>query len=185
MSFRTESTLAGYARAAIDLRARMTDYCRSRFAQQYLRAFLETRQASISPDDPTPPPAVMTAFDRLAYQPWQLGEPYVLAPAMTAIVAAAAQALDLSGEVVPNDVAPGDFGVLFLPEAIYHGAYEARSHRSARSPGPRSTTPPPAAPAGGSSDGPTATIPLIPPPCAVAGNWPKHRNSPPSSAPTS
>ncbi|MFI7523787.1 hypothetical protein [Micromonospora globbae] len=39
MSFRTESTLAGYALATVDLRARMTDYTRSRFAQQYLRAF--------------------------------------------------------------------------------------------------------------------------------------------------
>ncbi|MGN9807112.1 hypothetical protein [Micromonospora sp. L32] len=35
---------------------------------------------------------------------------------MTAIIAAAAQALDLTGDVVGNDVAPSDAGVLFLPD---------------------------------------------------------------------
>jgi hypothetical protein len=48
-----------------------------------------------------------------------VGEPFVLAPAMTAIVAAAADALDLTGEVLPADAAPTDFGALFLPEPIY------------------------------------------------------------------
>src|SRR5262249_11252106 len=52
--------------------------------------------------------------------PWRWGEPYVLAPAMTAIVAAAAQALDLTGEQLPRDAAPTDTGVLFLPEPVYH-----------------------------------------------------------------
>ncbi|MFG2058561.1 hypothetical protein ACGFI9_31505 [Micromonospora sp. NPDC048930] len=118
MSFRTESTLAGYARATVDLRVRMTDYTRSRFAHQYLSAFLESaRDATTDSSDRTA--AVMDAFSRVAHQPWQDGEPYVLAPAMTAIIAAAAQALDLSGDIVGNDVAPSDAGVLFLPEPIY------------------------------------------------------------------
>ncbi|TWG28194.1 hypothetical protein FHX75_111345 [Micromonospora palomenae] len=116
MSFRTESTLAGYARAAVDLRLRMTEYSRSRFAQQYLRAFLEPRLAH-DPDYPARHSDVLGAFTRVAHEPWQHGEPYVLAPAMTAIIAAAAQALDLTGDVVGNDIAPSDAGVLFLPTA--------------------------------------------------------------------
>ncbi|MEU7171493.1 MULTISPECIES: hypothetical protein [Micromonospora] len=118
MSFRSESTLAGYARAAVDLRARMTDYTRSRFAQQYLKAFLEP---AVDParSGPDTGGRATEAFSRAAHQPWQDGEPYVLAPAMTAIIAAAAQALDLTGDIIGNDVAPSDAGVLFLPEPIY------------------------------------------------------------------
>ncbi|RKF19137.1 hypothetical protein [Micromonospora globbae] len=118
MSFRSESTIAGYARATVDLRARMTDYTRSRFAHQYLKAFLEPTEDATSGGSDLQA-SVIDAFNRAAHQPWQDGEPYVLAPAMTAIIAAAAQALDLSGDIVGNDVAPSDAGVLFLPEPIY------------------------------------------------------------------
>ncbi|MFG1952468.1 hypothetical protein [Micromonospora sp. NPDC048830] len=118
MSFRTESTLAGYARATVDLRARMIDYTRSRFAQQYLKAFLEPTLDATT-DGPDHKTAVIDALGRVAHQPWQDGEPYVLAPAMTAIIAAAAQALDLTGDIIGNDTAPSDAGVLFLPEPIY------------------------------------------------------------------
>ncbi|MGN9894695.1 hypothetical protein [Micromonospora sp. L31] len=118
MSFRIESTLAGYARAAVDLRLRMAEYCRGRFAQQYLKAFLEP-QLEQQADHPDQQDDVLGVFSRVAHQPWQDGEPYVLVPAMTAIIAAAAQALDLTGDVVSNDVAPSDAGVLFLPEPIY------------------------------------------------------------------
>ncbi|MFC4148048.1 hypothetical protein ACFO0M_17470 [Micromonospora mangrovi] len=117
MSFQTEKTLAGYARAAVDLRLRMTDYCRGRFAQQYLRAWLEARV-----DDTIGNETVIDAFSRIAHQPWHDGEPYVLAPAMTAIIAAAAQALDLTGDTIGSDIAPSDTGVLFLPEPIYERA---------------------------------------------------------------
>ncbi|MFI7650295.1 hypothetical protein ACIBTZ_30070 [Micromonospora sp. NPDC049460] len=86
MSFRSESTLAWYANARVDLRARMADYTRSRFAQQYLKAFLEpATEATID----GPEASAIDAFSRVAHQPWQDGEPYVLAPAMTAIIAAA------------------------------------------------------------------------------------------------
>lgn len=44
----------------------------------------------------------------------------MLAPAMTAIIAAAAAALDLTGDLLTADAAPCDTGVLFLPEPIYH-----------------------------------------------------------------
>lgn len=63
---------------------------------------------------------VQEALEWLTSLPWRHGEPCVLAPAMTAIVAAAA-ALDLTGEVLPADVAPADSGVLFLPERVRAG----------------------------------------------------------------
>lgn len=52
--------------------------------------------------------------------PWKIGEPYIVAPAMTAIIAAAAEALDLTGETLPEDIAPDDHGIIFFPEPIYH-----------------------------------------------------------------
>jgi hypothetical protein len=39
---------------------------------------------------------------------------------MTAIVVAAAQALHLTGDRLPRDVAPGRCRVLFLPEPVYY-----------------------------------------------------------------
>ncbi|SCL20413.1 hypothetical protein GA0074692_0861 [Micromonospora pallida] len=116
MTFHTETTLAGYARAAVHLKGRMVDYGRTSFARQYLRAYLD---AAFEGSDATTTPEVLDAVDRLTHQPWQLGEPYVLAPEMSAVVAAA-EALNLTGDVVPDDVAPSDGGVLFLPEPIYH-----------------------------------------------------------------
>ncbi|GGL92995.1 hypothetical protein [Micromonospora yangpuensis] len=117
MSFYTETTLAGYARAAVHLKTGMVGYSRTDLARQYVTTYLDTVFATTGA---TPTPKVVTAVDRIAHQPWQLGDPYVLAPEMSAIVAAAAQALDLTGEVVPVDIAPSDDGVLFLPEPIYH-----------------------------------------------------------------
>ncbi|MFI7493077.1 hypothetical protein ACIBXA_32365 [Micromonospora echinaurantiaca] len=121
MTFYTETTLAGYARAAVHLKARMADYGRTAVARRYLQAYLdEAVQAKAST------PQVLAAIDRLAHQPWQLGDPYVLAPEMSAVVAAAAEALDLTGDVVPHDIAPSDGGVLFLPEPIYHRGLHGR-----------------------------------------------------------
>ena len=122
MTFRTNDTLAGYARTAVDLRTDMVNYHRTVLAEQYLQSFLHTRLARHDPDfDGTLPPKSFDAMRAITSNPWQLGEPYVIAPAMTAIVAAAAAALDLTGEVLPDDMAPDDGGgVLFLPEPIYH-----------------------------------------------------------------
>lgn len=117
MTFYQETTLAGYARAAVHLKSRMVDYSRTRFAQQYLKAYLD---AAFEETVATTPPKVLAAIDKLAHQPWQLGDSYVLAPEMTAIVAAAAEALDLTGDLIPDDIAPSDSGVLFLPEPIYY-----------------------------------------------------------------
>jgi hypothetical protein len=50
---------------------------------------------------------------RLSSSAWRAGQPYVLAPAMTAIVAAAGGVLNLAGETLHDDSAPDDFGVLF------------------------------------------------------------------------
>ncbi|GGJ89988.1 hypothetical protein GCM10010123_19770 [Pilimelia anulata] len=119
MNFRSGDTIAGYARDAVDLRIRMADHFRTDLARRYLRAYLDTG-AEHRPDDAPPVTAeAVAAMMRITGGPWSNGEPYVCAPAMTAIVAAAADALDLTGEVLPDDIAPSDFGVLFLPEPIY------------------------------------------------------------------
>jgi hypothetical protein len=133
MSLHLETTLAGYARAAVDLKIRMAEFTESVRGQSYLRHFAESLldAAPAGPDqtDPEPPPAagadagfdgkLADALERMTSLPWRHGEPYVLAPAMTAVVAAAADALDLTGDVLTSEVAPCDFGVVFLPQPIY------------------------------------------------------------------
>lgn len=118
MSFRAHHTLTGYARAAVDLKARMDEHVRGPGFREFLDIFLEGRL-------PTEPEhrrtgRVADTVWQAAGTVWRAGEPFVLAPAMTAVVAAAAQALDLTGEVLTEQVAPCDWGVLFLPEPIYH-----------------------------------------------------------------
>jgi hypothetical protein len=116
MNFLAHDTLAGYARTAVDLRSRMADYHHSPLARDWLDAFMSARSADT--EEP-PTPKVLDAIRRISAQPWRVGQPYVVAPAMTAVVAAAAQALDLIGEVLPDDIAPDDCGVLLLPEPVY------------------------------------------------------------------
>jgi len=118
MNFRTETTLAGYARTAVTLKTRMDAYCHSSGGKHYLTTFAQAFHDNALPDQKATPDLV-DAVHRLAGSAWRVGEPYVLAPAMTAIVAAAADALDLGGEILHDEVAPGDFGVLFLPDPIY------------------------------------------------------------------
>ena len=106
MNFQPNDTLAGYARASVDLRARMIDYHRTPLSTHYLHAFFDDRYDRDTPDfDGTVPPRFFDAMRAITGNPWELGEPYVVAPAMTAIVAAAAAALDLTGEVLPEDIA--------------------------------------------------------------------------------
>ncbi|MFI6163064.1 hypothetical protein ACIA59_24320 [Micromonospora haikouensis] len=124
MTFRTETTLAGYARAAVGMKTRMHDFCTSTAGAEYTRAFVETLFANFSEPDPhggsTPDQKIAEVINRASGTVWAQGEAYVLAPAMTAIVAAAAEALDLTGDLLTADAAPTDGGVLFLPEPIYH-----------------------------------------------------------------
>jgi hypothetical protein len=128
LTFRTEHTLTGYARTAVDLKARMREHCASLAATEYVRAFVADNWAPTPPpdadDEPTPTDEItdeiVKAISRATSTVWAHGEPYVLAPAMTAIVAAAAEALDLTGDLLTADAAPCDGGVLFLPEPIYH-----------------------------------------------------------------
>jgi hypothetical protein len=129
MSFHLETTLAGYARAAVHLKIRMHEFTQTTTHQTYLRVFAGSRfdhldraqaPAAAHLADEQPPGLFLEALDQLSAAPWRAGEPYVLAPAMTAVVAAAADVLDLTGELVPGDAAPSDVGVLFLPEPIYH-----------------------------------------------------------------
>jgi hypothetical protein len=118
MNFRTDTTLAGYARTAVALKTRMDAYCNSSGGKHYLTTFAQAFNDNATPDDPATP-QLIDVVHRLAGSAWRVGEPYVLAPAMTAIVAAAADALDLTGETLHEQVAPADFGVLFLPDPIY------------------------------------------------------------------
>jgi hypothetical protein len=105
----------------------MREYCGSLAAREYVRAFVAEYWAptprSDADDGPTPSDeitdAIIDAISRATSAVWAYGEPYVLAPAMTAIVAAAAEALDLTGDLLA-DAAPCDGGVLLLPEPIYH-----------------------------------------------------------------
>ncbi|WP_018352050.1 hypothetical protein [Longispora albida] len=115
MSLRQESTLAGYARAAVHDKHAMLDASRNPGCRQYLAGFMQlSAEASGAPFSP----AAIDAIDRCVVGAWEHGEAYVLAPAMAAVVAAAASALDLTGEIVAFDEAPEPFGVLFLPEPI-------------------------------------------------------------------
>lgn len=115
-TFLPNDTLASYARTAVDLKTRMHETAETEVTRMWLRAM--TTDLS-TPDDP-PTGQFIDAVQRMISAAWKVGEPYVLAPAMTAIVAAAADALDLTGEVLTDDVAPSDYGALFLPETIYH-----------------------------------------------------------------
>jgi hypothetical protein len=122
VSFRSHHTLTGYARTAVDLKARMDEHVRGAGFREFLNLFLDTRLPTAGQQRPSGQVAgrVADTVSQAAGSVWRIGEPFVLAPAMTAIVAAAAQALDLTGEVVAEQVAPSDWGVLFLPEPIYH-----------------------------------------------------------------
>jgi len=119
VGFQHESTLAGYAREAVDLKIRMTEYFSTSGFADYARNLL-TVQFS---DDNTPglrfTDRAIAQISHYGSTTWQLGEPYVLAPAMTAVIAAAANTLDLTGDVLTEEIAPTDTGVLFLPEPIY------------------------------------------------------------------
>jgi hypothetical protein len=134
MSLHLETTLTGYARAAVDLKIRMAEFTTSVRGRSYLRHFADSLTEAAAPGQADPGEAepggrggagaafeeeVAEALDRLTSLPWRLGEPYVLAPAMTAVVAAAADALDLTGDVLGSDLAPSDFGVVFLPQPVY------------------------------------------------------------------
>ncbi|MEV0392148.1 hypothetical protein [Polymorphospora rubra] len=122
MPFRTEHTLAGYARVAVEMKTRMRDHCATLASDQYTRAFVEARWAALPPtgDETRRTDKLTVMLNRVNSTVWAHGEAYVLAPAMTAVIAAAAQALDLSGDLLTADAAPTDTGVLFLPEPIYH-----------------------------------------------------------------
>ncbi|WP_018588555.1 hypothetical protein [Salinispora arenicola] len=124
MTFGNETALTGYARAAVAIKTRMHDFCTSTAGSEYTRAFVETLFANSPEPEPhgeaTPDQKVAEVINRASGTVWAQGEAYVLAPAMTAIVAAAAEALDLTGDLLTADAAPADGGVLFLPEPIYH-----------------------------------------------------------------
>jgi hypothetical protein len=111
MTFHTETTLAGYARAAVHLKTRMAEYTADPVAHAYLRASLPTTIIPSERDEPTDvTDTVIDAIGRATRAAWTDGETFVLAPAMTAIVAAAAEALDLTGDLLTADAAPATAG---------------------------------------------------------------------------
>ena len=128
MSLRLETTLAGYGRAAVDLKTRMWESSQTLTARNYLTAVIELmverlnggEQGEGQGGSPAANSRFLDAVTALTSGAWKVGEPYVLAPAMTAVVAAAADALDLTGERLPADIAPTDHGALFLPQPVYH-----------------------------------------------------------------
>ncbi|WP_431895508.1 hypothetical protein [Micromonospora haikouensis] len=130
MTLRTETTLPGYARAAVAMKTRMHEHCASTAGHEYHRAFVETRWAALFPtdgDDPADPNhKLVDVLNRANSMVWAHGEAFVIAPAMTAVVAAGAEALDLTGDLLTADAAPTDGGVLFLPEPIYHRTLTGR-----------------------------------------------------------
>jgi hypothetical protein len=123
LSFHTETTLAGYARAAVDLRIRMAEVSCAVSDIAYLRELLVGRiiPAMLEHEDKTTVvESLVDAVGRATKAAWAHGDSFVLAPAMTAIIAAAAEALDLTGDLLTAEAAPCDTGVLFLPEPIYY-----------------------------------------------------------------
>lgn len=118
MPFHTQHTLVGLAREAVDAKARMTEYIATPAATTFLTGLVHDNMLD-KDDDPTDTPTFINDLIQMTNNVWQYGDPFVLAPAMTAIVAAAAEALDLTGDLLSRDVAPCDGGVLFLPEPIF------------------------------------------------------------------
>jgi hypothetical protein len=112
-----ESTLAGYARAATDDRIRMTEYASGPSFPQHVRDWYQARFAA--DDKRVFRDASLADTARLTARVWQAGQPNVVAPAMTTILAAAASSLDLTDEVHTDDSAPDDHGIVFFPEPIY------------------------------------------------------------------
>jgi hypothetical protein len=117
VGFQHESTLAGYARAATDARIRMAEFTTGPWFAEYVRDWYQVRFANerrrVFRD------ASLADFALFSTRVWQAGQSNVVAPAMTAILAAAASALDLTGEVLTDQSAPDDHGVVFFPEPIY------------------------------------------------------------------
>ncbi|GIJ65029.1 hypothetical protein [Virgisporangium aurantiacum] len=124
MSFHHVTSLTSYARIAVDLRIRMTETAGGTVDRAYLRALFTSRFEHADATGRNDPQAavadVVDAIARASKAAWSVGESFVLAPAMTAIVAAAGEALDLTGDLLTAESAPCDHGVLFLPEPIYH-----------------------------------------------------------------
>ncbi|MCW6004316.1 hypothetical protein K1W54_06935 [Micromonospora sp. CPCC 205371] len=117
MGFQHESTLAGYARAATDDRIRMAEYASGPWFPEHVRDWYEVR--FVQDGRRVFRDASLADFARLTTRVWQARQPNVVAPAMTAILAAAASSLDLSGEVLTDDTAPDDHGIVFFPEPVY------------------------------------------------------------------
>ncbi|MET7949029.1 hypothetical protein [Micromonospora sp. NPDC005324] len=124
VGLRRETTYAGYARAAVNAKTLMAEHCARQGADELVSVIMadaltvKVNNHQWQAQTATAQSAGRTLTRQLETA-WRIGEPFVVAPAMTAIIAAAAQALDLTDDLLTADTAPTDSGVLFLPEPIF------------------------------------------------------------------
>ncbi|GIG86947.1 hypothetical protein [Plantactinospora endophytica] len=128
MTLKQEDTYVGYARASVNAKTLMAEHYARKDTDDWVSLILaggltvkmsNNHQWQIGTTTARVGGRTLTRQVELA---WRHGEPFVVAPAMTAIVAAAAQALDLTDDLVAADTAPCDDGVLFLPQPIFVGS---------------------------------------------------------------
>jgi hypothetical protein len=124
VTLKLEDTYAGYARAAIHAKTLMAEHYSRKDTDEFVSLIMahaltvKLNNQQWQTETTTAHSAGRTLTRQLDVA-WRAGEPFVVAPAMTAIVAAAAQALDLTDDLLTADTAPCDSGVLFLPEPIF------------------------------------------------------------------
>ena len=115
----------------------MDEHVRGAGFREFLDIFLDTRLPTLGQSRRLAE-RVADTVSQAGGSVWRIGEPFVLAPAMTAIVAAAAQALDLTGEVVTEQVAPATGECCSCPSRSTTATSTAPCPGWPRSPGRRS-----------------------------------------------
>ena len=79
MTLRHEHTLAGYARATVDLKTRMHEYCQGLVAAEHIQGFIDCRWPATATSRPARPAGLGDAISQLHRMVWAGGEPFVLA----------------------------------------------------------------------------------------------------------
>jgi hypothetical protein len=141
MAFLAETTLAGYARAAVEMKTCMHENCASTAGGAYTHAFVETLLAS-HPDNHDAADShyrLTEVIGDASAMVWAQGEAYVIA-AMTVVIAAVAASLDLTSGLLTADAAPPTAACSSCPNP---STTATSPGRSAASPRPRPWTGPP------------------------------------------
>lgn len=119
MRLRDSHNVNEMARRSVEMRLQMLHYTQTDGYQKYIQAFLGTildydvRHLTSSDKEAI---ALVADSARLA---WKEGQSSILAPAMTSVVAAAANALDMSDMILTWEDMPDQGGVILLPQPIY------------------------------------------------------------------